>query len=65
MYIPNNDKNDLIDRITSNSATAVTMIAEMSDGEASRPDTFAAGYLQGYVHGADMACHIIAHCGEV
>ena len=65
MFIQNNDKNALINLISGNGATAVTMLAEMSEGEASHPDTYAAGYMQGYAHGADMACHIIEHCEEV
>ncbi|WP_294600075.1 hypothetical protein [uncultured Phocaeicola sp.] len=65
MYMTNNDKNALINLISNNGATAVTMLAEVTEGESSHPDTFAVGYLQGYIHGADMACHVIEHCEGV
>lgn len=65
MYMTNNDKNALVNIISGNSAFAVTQLAEMSQDEASHPDTYAAGYMQGYAHAADMACHVIEHCEEV
>lgn len=65
MYMNDNDKNALINLISGNGAFAVTQLAEMTGEEASHPDTYAAGYMQGYAHAADMACHIISHCEEV
>lgn len=65
MYMSDNDKNALINVISNNGALAVSQLAEMSEGEASHPNTYAAGYMQGYAHAADMACDVVLHCEGV
>lgn len=65
MYIPNDDKNKLTDAISRLGASAVTLLAEEANGEACHPDTYCAGYLQGYAHAVDAACHIVEHCTDL
>lgn len=65
MYMIDEDKNKLINAMSHYGAIAVTALAEQTGDEASHPDTYAAGYMQGYAHGIDMACDIIAHCADI
>ena len=65
MFMSEREKDALAMTITATSSTAVTQLAELSGDEASHPDTYMAGYIQGYIHGADMACHVIDHCEEI
>lgn len=64
MYMSDTDKNHLAEEIGRLGGTACTLLAECSD-EASHPDTYCAGYLQGYAHAIDAACHVIYHAEEV
>lgn len=59
MYLSEETKNALIQSISEAGAHAVCMLEKCSDEECSHPDSYAAGYLQGYVHGADAACAIV------
>lgn len=65
MYIPNDDKNKLVERMSRDGAYAVSMLSEASQGEASHPNTYSAGYMQGYAHAIDNACWIVSHCDEI
>lgn len=65
MYMSELEKNTLTMAITTTSSTAVTQLAELAGDEASHPDTYIAGYMQGYIHGADMACYAIDHCENI
>lgn len=65
MYITDSDKDRLTHAISSIGAYAVTLLAETTGDEASHPDTYAAGYLQGYIHGIDQACHQINHAEDI
>lgn len=65
MYMSDKDKENLACEIGRLGGNAVSMLAETAEGEASHPDTYAAGYLQGYAHGIDAACHVVYHCEEV
>jgi len=65
MYISDNDKNALATTIGKLGGAAVTLLAECTEDEACHPDTYCAGYLQGYAHAIDAACHVIYHAEEV
>lgn len=65
MYMSDHDKTQLAEEIGRLGGTACTLLAECSGDEASHPDTYCAGYLQGYVHAIDAACHVIYHAEEV
>ena len=63
IYLTEEAKTALVQTISAAGAQAVTLLAEYAQGDASHPDSYAAGYLQGYVHGADAACDIVERCG--
>lgn len=65
MYIPKEDKDKLEYAISEQGALAVTALAEMAGDEASHRDWYGAGYMQGYAHGIDAACHIVEHCDQI
>ena len=65
MYIPDKDKDTLINEISKHGGYAVSMLAEQTKDEACHPNTYSAGYMQGYAHAADMACDVISHCEEL
>lgn len=65
MYMSDTDKNRLAEHIGRLGGTASTLLAECTEDEASHPDTYCAGYLQGYAHAIDAACHAIYHAEEV
>lgn len=63
MYLSDETKTELIHSISEAGAQAVRMLERCSEDECSHPANYAAGYLQGYVHGADAACAIVERCG--
>lgn len=65
MYMSDTDKTHLAEEIGRLGGNACTLLAECSSDEASHPDTYCAGYLQGYVHAIDAACRVIYHADEV
>lgn len=65
MYMIEEEKNKLIDTVSRYGAVAVTALAEQTGEEANHPNTYAAGYMQGYAHAIDQACDIINHCGDI
>lgn len=65
MYIPKEDKAKLENAVSAQGALAVTALAEMAGGEVCHRDWYAAGYMQGYAHGIDAACHIIEHAEDI
>lgn len=65
MYMTDRDKDALIHEISKYGGYAVSMLAEQTGEEASHPNTYSAGYMQGYAHAADMACNVISHCDEL
>lgn len=65
MYICKEDLDRLIHEMTRTAATAVTLLAEASDEEASHADSYMMGYLQGYAHGCDAACAVVENCDKL
>lgn len=65
MYICKNDLDKLIHEMTRTSATAVTMLSEAAEGEASHADSYMMGYLQGYAHSCDACCAVIEHADKL
>ena len=65
MYICKNDLDVLIHEMTKTAATAVTLLAEAAEDEASHADSYMIGYLQGYAHGCDAACAVVENCDKL
>lgn len=65
MYMSDANKEALATTIGRLGGSAVSLLAECTGEEASHPDTYCAGYLQGYAHAIDAACHVIYHAEEV
>lgn len=65
MYICKNDLDVLIHEMTKTAATAVTLLAEAAEDEASHADSYMMGYLQGYAHGCDAACAVVENCEKL
>lgn len=65
MYMSDTDKNALTRELGRIGGTAVTLLAECTEDEANHPDTYCAGYLQGYAHAIDAACHVIYHAEDI
>lgn len=65
MFISDREKDALISEISKYGGYAVSMLAERTGEEANHPNTYCAGYMQGYAHAADMACNVIAHCEDL
>lgn len=65
MYMSDHDKDIISNQIGRLGGTACTLLAELAGDETSLPDTYCAGYLQGYIHAIDAACNIIYHAAEV
>lgn len=63
MYLSEETKTELVQCISAAGAQAVRMLEKCSEDECNHPESYAAGYLQGYVHGADAACAIVERCG--
>ena len=65
MYMADKDRQTLSEEIGRMGAPAVSLLAELAGDEASHPDSYAAGYLQGYAHGIDAAVYIVDHVDGV
>lgn len=65
MYICKTDLDKLIHEMTRTAATAVNLLAEAAEGEASHVDNYMMGYLQGYAHGCDAACAVVENCEKL
>ena len=65
MYICKTDLDRLIHEMTRTAATAVTLLAEAAEDEASHTDSYMMGYLQGYAHGCDAACAVVENCDKL
>lgn len=65
MYICKDDLDRLIHEMTRTAATAVTLLAEAAEDEASHADSYMMGYLQGYAHGCDAACAVVENCDKL
>lgn len=65
MYICKEDLDRLIHEMTRTAATAVTLLAEAAEDEASHADSYMMGYLQGYAHGCDAACAVVENCDKL
>lgn len=66
IYLLKHDINTITDTFARYGSTAVSMLDQVTDKDTgAHPDTYAAGYMQGYAHGIDLCCHLIAHADEM
>lgn len=66
MYIPQTDRDTIITAYAQYGSAALSMLETVIDKDTgAHPDTYAAGYMQGYAHGIDLCCHLIAHPDEI
>lgn len=65
MYMSESDRDKLINAISDYGADAVAALTDLGVGEACHPDTYGAGYMQGYAHGIDAACKAIQHAEDI
>lgn len=65
MFLTDHNKDILSEQIGRLGGLAVSMLAEYTKDEASHPDTYPAGYMQGYAHACDAAISIIQHCEDI